>query len=71
MKVRSAGVSPGAVFMLLRETMTPGRAGVKAAMDATGLMVGVEEADGGGVVSEVHTLAGVGAFAPGHGRWPD
>ena len=47
--------------MLLREMMTPGRTG---AMDATGLTVGLEEVDGGGVVSEVHTLAGVGAFAP-------
>jgi len=62
--VRSAGVSPGAVFTLLRETMTPGRTGATAAMDATGLTVSVGEADGGGVVSEVHTLAGVGAFAP-------
>ena len=44
--------------MLLRGTMTPGRTGATAAMDATGVTVGVEEADRGGVVSEVHTLAG-------------
>ena len=62
--MRSAGLSHGAVLMLLRKTMTPGRTGATAAMDATGVTMGVEEADGGGVVSEVRTLTGVGAFAP-------
>jgi len=38
-KVRSAGVSPRAVFILLRETAMPGRTGATAAMDAMELTV--------------------------------
>ena len=55
--MRSAGVSPGAVFTLWADwrDSSDGRNGARG---------GVEEADGGGVVSAVHALADVGAFAP-------